>query len=1056
VCRMRPVKRRGSFRLAGAAMAVLLLAVLLPSPARADEPAAYRKVGGFVSGQSYLVGVESDAAVYVLSCASEVLGAKVADAAAPIADALWSAGSGVSLRSGEGSRLTPVYMEEQSAVVLRLAADSGGGPGGAPGGAPGGERPDPPPGGGSPGGPPPDGGGPGDSGWTYEYDAGSGAGKLSYPVTVGETTKLYYLTFEKDESEASFGCTDNASQAAAVVLYTNGEPSAGDIRITKQPEAVPYVISGEAHDAPTFSVTVDAPAGAVTTWSVDGVSAADPGEALRDAAVGVHEVCCTVAYTDANGTAFAATSDKVNYIVCGGVIENSLLTFSDVHETFGNIGKAIGEIMAANDGKIPALIVCTGDWANVHPNVDHDTTVSTYLPALKAQSGGIDTVFVAGNHENGAAASEASAAADLGYDAARGVVYNSAVRGAAVSSRVNDGLIVFGVNFDDIHPDGGYRYANVIGKLTAFFESLMDSYNNELIVTSAHAGLHVLGVQPESNATAWAGDNAYNVDGAYDVVTLLNSYADAYGMDILFLFGHDHSKKETEFLLGRGDAIYSTKDYAASEDAERYGAQTLRFTYAHAGYLTGSINGTEHYSFITWNGDAVTRRFAQIGHGGTEQTVTRLPLPVAPSAPVSYDDGAAASDTVTVPASGGAPLSVSVSGGVASVRAPSQAELDRIIDGSAAAGVVTIDMTGLDRDIAAVSIPADTMKAIEKAVSSPTSGADALTLKLTDGSVRFDAAALAAIVGRSGSGAIRLDLESVRESSLTAAQRETARGMDVQAVYSARLTGGGARIGDFGGGSAAVTVPYTLKAGQTARGVAVWHVADDGGKTEVPAALNGAEVTFTVRHFSNYILAYDEARAAACPRDATCPIAAFADADSAAWYHDGVHWALENGVMDGTGGGRLAPDGATSRAMAATMLWRLEGAPVVSYDMAYSDVSAGQWYAEAVRWATRAGVITGYDGRFAPDGVVTREQLAAMLYRYARYKGADVGGAASLLGYSDASSVSAYAAPAVQWALENGILKGVGETELAPSGAATRAQLATIMMRFSALTSGTP
>lgn len=191
-----------------------------------------------------------------------------------------------------------------------------------------------------------------------------------------------------------------------------------------------------------------------------------------------------------------------------------------------------------------------------------------------------------------------------------------------------------------------------------------------------------------------------------------------------------------------------------------------------------------------------------------------------------------------------------------------------------------------------------------------------------------------------------------------------------------------------------------------------------------------------------------------CPRDETCPMAAFVDLNPNAWYHDGVHYCLEEELMNGVGSGAFAPNGTTSRAMIATILWRLEGSPVVNYLMTYEDVDQDQWYTEAVRWAASVGVVTGYSSEaFGPDDPITREQLAAMLYRYAVYKGYDVrvGGNTNILSYSDASEISEYAVSTIQWACGAGIINGIGNGQLDPKGSSTRAQAATMLMRFCVL-----
>ncbi len=188
-----------------------------------------------------------------------------------------------------------------------------------------------------------------------------------------------------------------------------------------------------------------------------------------------------------------------------------------------------------------------------------------------------------------------------------------------------------------------------------------------------------------------------------------------------------------------------------------------------------------------------------------------------------------------------------------------------------------------------------------------------------------------------------------------------------------------------------------------------------------------------------------------CPKDNRCPLCTFNDLDVNAWYHDGVHWALENGVMNGMGNKRFAPNTAASRAMIVTMLWRMEGSPRVDYELTFRDVATDQWYTEAIRWAARGGIVTGYStARFGPNVNVSREQLVTMLYRYAKYKGmaADAGETAYLNRYTDAKDVSEWAVKAFRWAVDAGMIQGIDSSTLRPRADATRAQVATVLMRY--------
>ena len=190
-----------------------------------------------------------------------------------------------------------------------------------------------------------------------------------------------------------------------------------------------------------------------------------------------------------------------------------------------------------------------------------------------------------------------------------------------------------------------------------------------------------------------------------------------------------------------------------------------------------------------------------------------------------------------------------------------------------------------------------------------------------------------------------------------------------------------------------------------------------------------------------------------CPRDRTCPAYPFKDLDLKLWYHDGIHFCVENDLMQGVSGGRFAPSGLTTRAQIVTILWRIEGTPYVDY-AAFTDVHDGDWFAPAVQWAAANGIVVGYSsGRFGPNDSVTREQLAAILYRYAQYLESDVsaGEDTNILSYDDADRIGSWAFDAMQWACGSGIIGGTSARTLAPKATATRAQVAAMILRFLAL-----
>lgn len=171
----------------------------------------------------------------------------------------------------------------------------------------------------------------------------------------------------------------------------------------------------------------------------------------------------------------------------------------------------------------------------------------------------------------------------------------------------------------------------------------------------------------------------------------------------------------------------------------------------------------------------------------------------------------------------------------------------------------------------------------------------------------------------------------------------------------------------------------------------------------------------------------------------------FSDVASDAWYADAAVYVRDNGIMNGTSATGFSPEGDMTRAMLAAVMYRTAGSPAVSVGAGLHDVPDGAYYANAVAWAVSNGIVTGYgNGLFGPDDKVTREQIAAILWRY---KGSpEISGTAQ--SFADQSDISSYAVNAVAWARENGVINGMSGGMFAPKNNATRAQVATILMNF--------
>ena len=176
----------------------------------------------------------------------------------------------------------------------------------------------------------------------------------------------------------------------------------------------------------------------------------------------------------------------------------------------------------------------------------------------------------------------------------------------------------------------------------------------------------------------------------------------------------------------------------------------------------------------------------------------------------------------------------------------------------------------------------------------------------------------------------------------------------------------------------------------------------------------------------------------------------FTDVKTGDWFYEAVQYVYDKGMMTGVSADRFAPASTTTRGMIVTILYRLENEPAVSGGSAFTDVESGAWYADAVAWAAANDIVNGTSATtFAPNSPITREQMATMLYRFAQYKGMDaVTLQENLTGYPDGDQVSDYAIPAMNWAVGQGLIAGMENGTLVPQGSATRAQVATILMRF--------
>lgn len=335
--------------------------------------------------------------------------------------------------------------------------------------------------------------------------------------------------------------------------------------------------------------------------------------------------------------------------------------------------------------------------------------------------------------------------------------------------------------------------------------------------------------------------------------------------------------------------------------------------------------------------------------------------------------------------------------------------------GSAAA--VTVDASAL---------PASRVVLTGRSVAAAAnSAAGALNVALQNGSVAFDQTAIASLKQNRD---VAVSLES---AALTAVQkRALGKQSGTAAIMSAHVTVGGTQTTSFGGGKLTVTVPYTLKNGESAADLVGWTVSETGTISGNGYDAAAARATFVTDGTDALAIAHFP----------------FVDVRAGDWFYSPVAYAYNNSLFDGMTPTTFKPQTTMSRAMLVTVLWRAEGCPSAPR-ASFRDLKGG-WYMDAVNWAAACDIVNGYNAEtFAPDDPVTREQMATILYRYGEFKGHDVSEATDFSSFRDAGLVSDWAADAVSWAVSTKMLQGYNN-QLTPLDSATRAEVATLLQRF--------
>ena len=380
----------------------------------------------------------------------------------------------------------------------------------------------------------------------------------------------------------------------------------------------------------------------------------------------------------------------------------------------------------------------------------------------------------------------------------------------------------------------------------------------------------------------------------------------------------------------------------------------------------------------------------------------------------------------------------------------------------------------MEKVVSTITFKADIYSMVPLTITAPQNGT--LTVKLGD-TVLTDGAKLAAgdILTIAAEPATGYTLDKLTVSGATKQPGGTykvdAAAVSVSASFKSTggTSGGGGGTGGGGGAVAPTTydivIPSALAnivkadktkaaAGDTVTltvsGEGTLTVTDANGKSVALTDLGSGKYAFKMPSSKVNVAFAASGETKPCDGGKDCPSVPFKDVDTGKWYHVSIDYVLTHSIMNGVSGTSFAPNSNLTRGMLVQILFNLEGKPQ-SASASFSDVKVDAWYAKAVGWAAANKVVTGYaDGTFRPNAAVTREQAAAILYRYAQSKGIDVsvGEDTNILSYADALQASEYAIPALQWAVGAGVLNGKSGNLLAPTGTATRAEIAAIMQRW--------
>lgn len=406
--------------------------------------------------------------------------------------------------------------------------------------------------------------------------------------------------------------------------------------------------------------------------------------------------------------------------------------------------------------------------------------------------------------------------------------------------------------------------------------------------------------------------------------------------------------------------------------------------------------------------------------------------------------------TYVVPVSGSENsinASATVFGGTATVTVNAD-RLNTLLNDKDTTGNIEIN-AGLNRSIDTVTIRTTVIKSISDAAQDEDKAIIGLDIVTDSGTVSFDKTALAALAQQANDSTVTIHVEEIAQSGLTTTQRVAMTGdHENDAVIEVTARSGGVIIKDYNMGKITVTVPYTLKEGENAEGICVWHLASDGTLTLMECSYDAATktVSFITDHLSDFIVGFDAVKT---NPDTGAWDNPFTDVSESNWFYEDIALCYILDLMKGTSDTTFSPYVNITRGMIVTILYRQEGEPEIMAANPFTDVASDKYYTNAIIWAEKNEIVYGYGGGlFGPEDAITREQMAAILYRYAQFKGYDMTITGNLNKFTDKDVVSSYAVDAMKWAIGSGLIEGKPGNILDPQGEATRAEFAAMLRRF--------